>query len=257
MKYQYISDVHTEFYTTNSKNFPQVTPHAPILILAGDIGCPVSAKSQYKRFLDQVSKDFEMVFITSGNHEFHLSSFAETRITINNIIKEYINIIFLDKNRIDIDDNTTILGCTLWSHITENQRPFIKSSMADFSNIADFSIEKYNEIHQEEVSWLEKEIEFIKHNEPHRKIIIVTHHAPLIHGTSSPLFKDSKISSAFSTDLTELIKHPVYKWIFGHTHYSSKLSVNDIDVVSFQKGYPGEYGTGYSDEASALNVFEI
>lgn len=243
MKFQIISDVHTEFYSINSPNFPQLKPLANNLILAGDLGSPITAQDRYIRFLHENSKKFENIFIVAGNHEFYDSNIPFTKKAIREIVNQYSNIHFLDKTRIDYED-ISILGCTLWSDIQNEQKLHVKSSLADFYHIHNFTIENSNELHKQETLWLQSEIDKIS---THKKILVITHHAPLLTGSSSPQFNNSKISSAFATDLTHFIKKPIVAWVFGHTHYSSRQVVNGVNVVSNQLGYPGENGTRCQD----------
>ncbi len=252
MKFQLVSDVHTEFYKVNSTDFPEIIPYAEVLVLAGDIGNLSHGLRQYIRFINENSKKFKLVIIVMGNHESYNSSIEYAK----NQIQKYIstNVFLLDKDRYDIDDNVTVLGCTLWSKILDHQKPFVKNQLGDFMRIEGLNIYKYNELHETDVNWLTSEIEKIKSSEPTRKILVVTHHAPLVTGTSAPQFDNSKISSAFSSDLISLMNSPVNIWVFGHTHYSSKQVLdNGINVISNQMGYPGETNTGYKNDY----VFEI
>ena len=62
-----------------------------------------------------------------------------------------------------------------------------------------------------------------------KKVIVVTHHAPLIHGTSSPQYDNNAWSTAVSTDLisNERQRHigEVVCWIYGHTYHFAQLGL--------------------------------
>lgn len=232
----------------NSKNFPVITPKAPILILAGDIGNPNTAKDRYIRFIDETSKNFKLVLLCSGNHEYFLGEINKTNNLIKEICNTFDNVKFLNKTRLDLTENLTILGCTLWSQILEHQKYSVKGTLADFYQISNvdgtsLSIQNYNDLHESDLSWLTNEISIINSK---RKILIITHHAPHMEGTSAPQFKNSSISSAFATDLSYLISDPVIAWCAGHSHWSYNFDVNGVRLISNQMGYPGERNTGYN-----------
>ena len=66
---------------------------------------------------------------------------------------------------------------------------------------------------------------------------MVTHHAPLIRGTSADKYIGSGMNSAFATDLSGMIAANADVapfWVHGHTHHSHVLAV------------PGTGGTGSS-----------
>lgn len=61
---QIASDLHLEF-----GQHVNITPHAPLLALLGDIGAPF--QPHYADFLSTQSKQFEQVFVLLGNHEYY------------------------------------------------------------------------------------------------------------------------------------------------------------------------------------------
>lgn len=67
---------------------------------------------------------------------------------------------------------------------------------------------------------------------------MVTHHAPLVCGTSSPDQAKNPWSPAFATDiLSQGDWKNVEAWIFGHTHYYREFKKGGVKVVSNQRGY--------------------
>src|SRR5690606_14563219 len=84
-----------------------------------------------------------------------------------------------------------------------------------------------------------------------KKVIILTHHAPLFSDvkkqqyTASPQYVLSKNNFAFHNKLNSLIKKPIVAWIYGHTHYASKFILNDAIIATNQ--------LGYKDESSYIN----
>lgn len=82
-----------------------------------------------------------------------------------------------------------------------------------------------------------------KNSTQQRKIIVVTHHAPMTTGVSSPYYEQTQnsetrlINTAFATDLHHLMGSPVVLWISGHTHYSAIQQYNGTHIASNQLGY--------------------
>lgn len=149
--------------------------------------------------------------------------------------------ILLDRDRYDLTDNLTILGCTLWSDVPLASMEVVRQGLHDFSRVQNWTVEHYNSSHTQDLDWLTNECAKIRAQEPHRRVVVFTHHAPTRNGTSSPKYRDSPILPAFATELTA---HPVWAapislWAFGHTHYNSDQIINGIRVVSNQRGYDG------------------
>lgn len=71
-----------------------------------------------------------------------------------------------------------------------------------------------------------------------RLILVVTHHAPCIEGTSRPDQVDNPWTLASGTGLVDKEGWKgVETWVSGYTHYSRQLSRNGIKLVSYQRGY--------------------
>eukprot|EP00929_Paragymnodinium_shiwhaense_P058726 TRINITY_DN29422_c0_g1_i1.p1 TRINITY_DN29422_c0_g1~~TRINITY_DN29422_c0_g1_i1.p1 ORF type:complete len:386 (+),score=62.64 TRINITY_DN29422_c0_g1_i1:77-1234(+) len=82
-------------------------------------------------------------------------------------------------------------------------------------------------------------------------LLVLTHHTPSMTGTSDPRHDGSNLGSAFSTDLSHILKDPTYAaihtWCFGHTHYNSdQKNSAGVRLVSNQRGYAERLSPGYS-----------
>ena len=256
---QYISDIHLEFYnyTKITKIVNKIIATSKILILAGDIGKPISRIKKnkwkinrcYEYFLKLLSAKFEQIFLITGNHEYY-NNLNVPIIEINQIIKDICykmpNIKFLDNNYYDYN-GIRFIGSTLWSEIDEN--PSIKIN--DLSNIPNMTIEKYNNLHYNSLEFLDT----ILSNSLEISIpcIIITHHLPLLelvntsNNTNNTNNNINKISSDFTQwfagDLTELIDDYgiiIKSWIYGHTHYKSVKYIKNIIFAAYPIGYPHE-----------------
>src|SRR5882762_2018654 len=116
--------------------------------------------------------------------------------------KNYGEFILLDRTRYDISDDLTILGCTLWSHIPPAASEVLFRKLNDFRRIREWSVEAHNSAHSTDAEWLDHECAKIKAEEPGRRVVIFTHHAPAVQGTSAPEHQSSPMNSGFATDMT-------------------------------------------------------
>ncbi|ESZ96456.1 Ser/Thr protein phosphatase superfamily protein [Sclerotinia borealis F-4128] len=248
--FQLLSDLHLEV-CSQYLTF-EILPSAPYLILAGDIGCLVDYDS-YLAFLAKQTAQFEKVFLILGNHEFYHLSFTAAleqarRLEIEAILDG--KLVLCHQKRWDIEignSQISILGCTLWSKIIDGARDAVQARVKDFGKINSWSIDDHNAAHASDLEWLSGQVTDIQNQnrsramgEPERKILIITHHAPLIHGTSNPKNINNPWSSAFATDLLEgsgLNWGDVKVWVFGHTHFTTDFEKNGTRVLSNQRGY--------------------
>ncbi len=262
IKFHYISDIHTEFYEYHTVPKLENSNPETSLILAGDIGVWQTKSNTYLKFLDNCSKVYKMVYLVLGNHEYYHSNYSDVRGRIKqSITKNFKNVMVLDRKRVDIGDNITLLGCTLWSELPENQYEYLNKVTKEFSTIKNFSFEKYNEVFQKDSSWLLNEIIKINTTEPDRKVIVITHHAPIMNRTSSPKYQHLPTKYLFATNLddyyfggsqfTDRIKSGTFDslhsggscikyWIYGHTHYKTTFKHWNTIVTSNPYCYPSE-----------------
>ncbi|QYS92856.1 Putative calcineurin-like phosphoesterase [Trichoderma simmonsii] len=241
IRIQILSDLHLEIgqqYT--SYTFP-VT--APFLLLSGDIGRLIDYDN-YKAFLETQASRYKKVFLVLGNHEFYELDYGSglsmaQRLSEEPSLKD--SIVLLNKSRWDDPDSKlTVLGCTLWSAIPEEAATMIETKINDFKKIIGWTTQKHNQIHTEEAEWLRKEVAQLATQGQYnsRQILIATHHAPCLEGTSKPADTNSPWTPAFATDLvTKGNWGNVTCWIFGHTHYSTDFQYNGIRLLANQRGY--------------------
>jgi len=185
-----------------------------------------------------------MVFLVLGNHEFYGLSRTEGLSLASKLENEDVlhgKLKILNRRRIDISSDVTILGCTLHSHIRPENQDYISTKVRDFQRIRHWTIRDHNEEHAGDIEWLRNEIKAIRSNEKQssRKIIAVTHHAPIRRGGSRPEHEDNPQSDAFGTELIEPDTDfcDAKWWIFGHTHYSTSFSRSGVNLISNQRGY--------------------
>ncbi|EFC50073.1 predicted protein [Naegleria gruberi] len=280
MKIQFMSDLHIEHFPSfddfNLKfkekfgNFILSGKEiGHVLILAGDIANPFL--DCYSDFLQYCSAKYRDVIIVAGNHEFYGNDYWSSVDRMKKLANLFANVHFLYQNSVEINgdgEQVVFLGCTLWSHVPDQALQVVQNvgvkiskfhnfttsfsnifkSLNDYRLISIMENGKSRTLHvtdtvrffQEDVKWLSNELE--KHK--NKKVIVCTHHAPMMSGVGAPQYehtKDLKVqhyNHAFASDLSSLIKSPIIMWIYGHTHYSIvKQTENGIIVAGNQLGY--------------------
>jgi hypothetical protein len=273
----YMSDLHNEFERgygsarperewfslkqsrTLIPNHPSIGPvldglrnaNLDLMVLAGDIDVGEEAVA----YTDKVALYLGVpVILVMGNHEAYGGRDLDLLIPEFRSAARATNgrVMFLENEVVTFDlpdGRLHALGCTLWTDyqllgsaetamskaangLNDHRRIFLRGRL--------LSPERAREIHQESLDWLRRSVAHIRSTEgAEAKILIVTHHAPHQDG-SAPQFRTGDLAPAFATDLTAEIRdwRPV-AWIFGHTHHSCQIDVDDIPVVSAQRGYLG------------------
>ena len=237
-----MSDLHLEVGQQYA-NF-DIPAEAPYLILAGDIG-RLKDYQPYLEFLRRQCRQFIKVFLVLGNHEFFGTSHAEGLRLARCLEKEpgcEGKLSVLIRDRVDMDPSLaiTILGCTLQSRIPEDAKAVVQMKINDFKHIEGWTVNSHNSEHQRDVEWLQREIHKIRNerNLPKRNVLVITHHAPTIQGTSKPSDLANPWSCAFSTDLLgDEALADTQVWVFGHTHFTSDFKQGQVRLVSNQRGY--------------------
>ena len=174
--FQVLSGLHLELFPGFRLDPAQAT--APYILLAGDIGTPGSA--EYASFLRHCSTLFERVFVVLGNHE-SLSGGCQRRSGQGMFRARERHLLDMDAvDAVDIPGaEVRVAGCTLWSHVTPVQRKDVECFIADYRKIKGFDVESGLLLHREHVAWLGGELDGVR-------LVVLTHHAPLLAGTSAP-----------------------------------------------------------------------
>lgn len=236
MKIQYCSDLHLEFPENwNWLKRNPLIPKGDILIVAGDT-FHLGHHFKDHPFFEQVSKDFDQVFLIPGNHEFYGGFDAEICLETDYEYQVKSNV-FLVNNTSRIVHGTKFIFTTLWSKI-EKEVHAILNGMNDFKLIRfknkKLSIESYNELFQTSWQWLQKEIS----TSDGLKTIVATHHLPSLQ-CNVPEFMGSLLNEGFCVDLTnEIAKSQVDYWIYGHSHRNkAPFKIEGTEMLSNQLGY--------------------
>jgi hypothetical protein len=244
--FQIISDLHLE--TQSSYDFP-IRKTAPNLALLGDTG--QIAHGGLFVFLERQLRRYWNVIFILGNHEPYGTSWAlakasvrtfEARMQALRKSSTIDNFVFLDQGRWDVDETLTVLGCTLFSKISSPQRVEVEKAMRDFREVRDWAVEDHIVAHQSDLDWLNDQVKSISETEPQRRIAVFSHYSPTLDEQAvAPRHRDSRISSAFATDLSQescWTDQAVVFWAFGHTHFNCDFTdKHGKRIVANQKGY--------------------
>lgn len=238
--FQLYSDIHLEFY----KDYPRIPQLKKYLILAGDIGKINS--TCFQSFLDYCNSTWEKTFYVLGNHEYYHS--RKTYDKLNQEYKElfetYNNIELLDRKKI-LFQGWEILGCTLWSHYSDDLQDNILSCLdkikkKDKKQNRNITIDKkdYNMFHLQDKEWLQDNYN------PEKKSIIITHYPTRIKGVSHTMYNKQTIKEKqlFANNINFIPNKDVSLiCIAGHTHFSYDFTTQkNIRYISNQFGYKDE-----------------
>ena len=239
MKLRIMSDLHLEFGTLEiPRTDDESSTH---LILAGDIflsehhWMPVP-------FFEDISSRFAQIILIAGNHEFYDGVWPDSIGTIRNVIREFPNITFLEKETL-VFDNTAFIGATLWTDMSNKDWFTIqraKDGMNDFYKIktSDGKTLHPNDVVDDHL--IAREFifnEIAKHKAEGRKTVVITHHLPCSLSVP-PRFKNDPLTGAYVTELSNQIfdTQPTL-WIHGHTHSSSDYLLENTRVICNPRGY--------------------
>lgn len=248
---QIISDVHLEFRKKSGP--PIIHPIANHLALLGDIGKPFD--SSYHDFIAIQAQNFEHVFVIMGNHEYY----NKGNITVDAVLKkarsicsEWNNVHLLERDIFELNDKTTIIGCTLWSPLNEKTAQYLNDMnmiYVDKENAKGkpkkklLDVQTYFSWHLRDVQWLQSTLKTVK--EQNRQAIVLTHHGPLM--DMSGKYRGNQFNSGFVSNLKHLFEPPAIAFASGHVHSNVDVCVNGVRSVSNALGYPGE-DTGFKED---------
>lgn len=138
LELQILSDLHLE--SPAAYDTFKIDPKAPYLALLGDIGCVKDAG--FFDFLRRQLQVFKVVFLVLGNHEPYNHSLTDTISDVNSFAAECEasykrgetqgQFILLNRTRFDISPFVTILGCPLFSYVTDTQMDHVSFGLNDF-----------------------------------------------------------------------------------------------------------------------------
>lgn len=232
---QYASDLHLEFI--ENKQYLHRNPLKPIgeiLILAGDI-VPLGLIDKHKDFFKYLSDNFSATYWLPGNHEYYNFDIATKTFMIHEKIRSNVSLI---NNKSIFAGEVKLVFSTLWSYISPANQWQIERGMNDFYMIKNgkyrYSVEKYNELHAESLTFLNKELL----NSPSNKTVVATHHVPTLKNYPEK-YKNTILNPAFAVELFDLITNSQPDcWMYGHSHVNTPdFKIDKTNLVCNQLGY--------------------
>ncbi|KAI9682146.1 MAG: hypothetical protein M1817_000200 [Caeruleum heppii] len=224
---QFVSDLHLE--KPRAYHLFIIDPQAPYLALLGDIGN--TKDDGLFEFLQKQLLQFELVFFVLGNHEPYHEDWKTSKDRLRSCSAEIDRLradrtaigrfVFLDQDRFDVDETTTILGCPLYSNILPEQQEYVRLALNDFHYIEGWTIDL------------------------HLKL------TSRIYATD-PRHAKGLLTSGFATDLSHqecLRNERVAVWLFGHTHFNCDFvdPVSGTRLVTNQRGYSSDEAVGFEE----------
>lgn len=269
MNIDVVSDLHLEFNDDKVKTedlFKIDGPRSDTLIIAGDI-CPINIdtdklKNKTKEYFDMAKSLYKNIIYVLGNHDYW-GGFIELS---HDNWERLIGIRPLENSEVVIDD-TVFVGCTLWTNVKSvYSKRKAMNYMNDFRYIytlANVSSNKYyeyridcddlNKINQKN----RKYITSVAKKYPDKKIVVVTHHAPLYACAGN--YNGDMIDS-YCNNASRLISNNenIVAWIHGHNHDSKtfiyKPKDREIQIIANPRGYYNKYTY---DENWKIKTFEV
>jgi predicted phosphodiesterase len=264
MRLAVCSDLHLEVQTITLPN----TGNADVLILSGDIcvahslhdhpinkpvpadamkpGRNQSAAYKYREFFQHVNDEFPKTIMVAGNHEFYHGRFPDAYGWLREEMKNYSNIHFLDKEKVEID-GVTFVGGTLWTDMNKNDPTtmhLIESMMNDFRvirnsqrNYARFSPLDATVHHRETLEYIKSVVD----SDASKKYVVVGHHAPTSLSIHETYKNEYYMNGGYYSDLSEFIldRPQIALWTMGHMHHPHSYYMGDTLVACNPRGYAG------------------
>ncbi len=246
-KVQIVSDLHIEYKNNSIPNpLDYITPVAPNLILAGDIGTFYKYEQLFG-FLSLLSTMFSHIIYVLGNHEYYKPkqfdkeitplTFGDIKKLSNQMQTKIPNLWILDNSTVRIGDYW-IIGSTLWSDIKVNIPKHIVK-------IHGMTTDIYHKKFESSVKFITEEIK--KCEDRGLRAIVVTHYIPSYNLFTSHKHNDKYIS-LYTSDLNHIIKSPIDTWIAGHIHSNFDTKINNVRLVSNQYGKPRDNINNFSKQ---------
>lgn len=223
MRIRLLSDLHFEFHRDGGYSFLQdQNQDFDVLVIAGDLNTAKNLKNSFD-LLKSLFQNKKIIFVP-GNHEYYRSSFPE----VQAILADEKDIVVLDNNSIVLD-GVKFVGTTLWfPHSGGYERG--DESLNDFSQISNFR------------AWVGKRAaasaEFLN-KEVDKDCVVITHHLP--HRSAIHInYQNSFLNKYFLHNVSPIVEDRGAKlWLFGHTHSSCDMMINNTRLVCNPFGYVG------------------
>lgn len=267
-KLRIYSDLHLDHYDLSAGE--RLIPCLPddentILILAGDLSIGtlfIMREQPYPySWLSIIARRFKHVVIVLGNHDFWSDCPEDERLSIREGGKKaqqkilacgIENATILSSEAVEFElDGILFVGATFWTDLNKGN-PIAAVNLPN-QMIGDSKIEFWagDENNPKPPlltakGWAlqhlidKKMIEVSAKSFPDKKIVVVTHHAPLLNLSSSSTHFNAAYYESDCSDL--ILDNPnIVFWAFGHTHENADFQLEHCRVYSNPIGYQGEH----------------
>jgi predicted MPP superfamily phosphohydrolase len=264
LKIRVYSDLHEDQYaryaSTKGEKCFWYPPELPddketILVLAGDLW--VGTKwIEWAGFswISKVAQKFKHVIIVLGNHDL----WANGDLTItncgdkcNSMLSDYQlhNVTVLDKSTFSIG-NYIFVGATLWTDMNHAdplammhvntymyQDGKCKYRTGENGLYEKFTSERWINTHIKHRDYIAK----IASDNKDKKVVVVTHHAPLW-SLVCPMYIGDSANCYYVSDLSDIIidNQNIVAWIYGHVHCRHDDYMLKTRLINNAVGYIGE-----------------
>lgn len=243
MRFGVVSDIHLEFTKLSRDALEAYSGAVDVLCICGDL-CPAIKCIEFDNFIKMCSEIFPQTVLVSGNHEFYGSSIIGGDRLIRMICSTYINVHYLNKDKLEVAPGITIYGCTLWSNIPPERHVDIYRAMNDYTNIQYLTPQTVSKIHQQHVEWLSRSLSVDRGVK-----IVMTHHLPQ-RGLLTKGF-NMEIADAYATNVT-LPRMPKI-WLMGHVHTHLDMNIGETRYIINARGYRPSANTDHN----LIYLFEV
>ena len=226
-----------------------------ILILAGDIWTGTKwIEFAGHSWISKIASRFKTVLVVLGNHDYWPCNSGGLSITkggdkCNALLQDmgYHNVKVLDRDTHTVSD-ILFVGATLWTDMDKGS-PLammnMRSSMAYDSKCTYETIPWCNFTSERWVKTYCQHRDYIKHvveQNKDKKIVVITHHLPLL-TMNDPRYIGDSDNCYYSSDLSEFIlDNPHIKmWACGHTHHCYDEVFGETRMINRSVGYVNEH----------------
>lgn len=242
MRFQLCSDLHLE----GSGMDVFLSPEADLYAFLGDVHAyPERALPFWLRVVE-AAQDKPVLFVP-GNHEYEGQDVQEAKTLLQEVCAEA-KVTLLDKAAFEWSKGSEVVkfyGLTLWSNFKGQGDQFQEEAMSaakmfigDFSSIfyqgSTLRPAQLEQWHEEEVAWLEAELEKERHGTA--KTVVLSHFAPFL-GSLSPAFQKDLSSAFFVNNLEAQLGGKADVWCHGHTHSSFQYDCLGTKVHCNPRGH--------------------
>lgn len=263
MKLTILSDLHVDI----NKNYDfSNLKDQEFVIIAGDIaGNPILVK-QF------IQENMSRGIFIEGNHLGYSKS-GQYQIDFRQGVERWLRNEFKDspvkylENDICEYEDIIFIGCTLWTdfclygeHVQDAAIMASWTFMNDYNYILCEHDEDVTKLFpRKTIEWHKKSIEYIEKicsENPDKKIVIISHHAPS-RKSIAPQYRKSELNPAYASNLEWLIEKysNIKLWVSGHSHNDSDYKVAQCRCIARPFGYYNENNRDLTKFGEDRNCF--